>query len=250
MATTEEDTDSTKSMIAEEKVDPAKRIIMVPTKHDAALEKLVTAASNEHDTDFKHPTTVSRERDTNFTVTGTKGDNDSAQSLVSPEQGTQCSERASMPLTEQDAGCTNLITPISQEQDTGCTQLTLQDTNLIKLMADTPLRPRESSRKSAVSSDLRPVQLVTSPTTLQLILSARDAATAVVKKDAAATPATCADEVSVKRPQDAPLRLPHLREPNKEANPNDPDFTVRLGAFMARGCEGNAQRILQKYVKA
>nr|KAG5698821.1 hypothetical protein BaRGS_019673 [Batillaria attramentaria] len=39
---------------------------------------------------------------------------------------------------------------------------------------------------------------------------------------------------SPRKPNDAPFRLPHLREPTKEPDPSDPDFPIRLGAFMAR----------------
>lgn len=83
------------------------------------------------------------------------------------------------------------------------------------------------------------------PSTLQLVLSAREAAEARARAEAEAA-GDLGAKASPRKTTDAILRLPHLREPTKEPEPTDPDFTVRLGAFMERAGEDCLPRLLQK----
>ncbi|XP_076446107.1 uncharacterized protein LOC143283722 [Babylonia areolata] len=84
------------------------------------------------------------------------------------------------------------------------------------------------------------------PSTVELILSARAAGELRARKEAEAAGVVLEEEKSPPRTPNGPLRLPHLREPTKEPEPTDPDFTVRLGAFMERAGDDCFPRLLQK----
>lgn len=102
------------------------------------------------------------------------------------------------------------------------------------------------SSTMSVSPALAVPEPSTKPSTLQLLLAVRQAAEEAQAAAAAAAAASRTDAATRRLAGNAPLKLPYLREPNKEANPSDLDIAIRLGAFLARGNDESFLRLLQK----
>ncbi|PVD34885.1 hypothetical protein C0Q70_06165 [Pomacea canaliculata] len=104
----------------------------------------------------------------------------------------------------------------------------------------------DRSSTMSVSPALAVPEPSAKPSTLQLLLAVRQAAEEAQAAAAAAAAASRTDAATRRLAGNAPLKLPYLREPNKEANPSDLDIAIRLGAFLARGNDESFLRLLQK----
>ncbi|KAL8616742.1 hypothetical protein ACOMHN_017780 [Nucella lapillus] len=126
-------------------------------------------------------------------------------------------------------------TSVAVIQDSNPTPLTTPAVSDKKPLPTLQIHVPDNTEISETSSE---------PTTVELILSARAKADVRAREVAKAAGIVEADGGPEK--SEGSLRLPHLREPTKEPEPTDPDFTVRLGAFLERAGDDCFPRLLQR----